>query len=387
MILILTVNMPASVRMFSMVWLLLAACSSPPTRPSESEQRGKVLAQSARCIEAEFVRFTERTSALVASFDADDPEAARVAFAGAMTQWELLEALQVGPAALALLPGGEGLRDTVYAWPLVTRCALEEALVAKSWEAGIETLLVNRKTLAALDYLLFETGTQTACAEDASIVASGAWAALSAEELAARRRAFAQAVSTDVHARAVALTARWKDGFTTTLAEPGSNNRVFMSQRTALNSLSDALFYLDGPVKDVKLAAPLGLAAGSCQNPPCAELLEFQHAELNTVALRANLAGFARLFHGCEEGVKGQGFDSLLVAVNATELEAHMSADLATLRASLEAAPELRTALQAEPATARRIYDEVKGVTDLLKTEFITVLDLEIPTSLEGDND
>jgi hypothetical protein len=35
----------------------------------------------------------------------------------------------------------------------------------------------------------------------------------------------------------------------------------------------------------------------------------------------------------------------------------------------------------------RALYDAVKGVTDVLKTEVVTVLDLELPQKVEGDND
>ena len=48
----------------------------------------------------------------------------------------------------------------------------------------------------------------------------------------------------------------------------------------------------------------------------------------------------------------------------------------------------LKAVFDAAPHTqVRALYDAVKGVTDLLKTELISVLDLELPTSLEGDND
>jgi hypothetical protein len=33
------------------------------------------------------------------------------------------------------------------------------------------------------------------------------------------------------------------------------------------------------------------------------------------------------------------------------------------------------------------VYTAFKGLTDLLKTEFVTVLNLELPKSTQGDND
>lgn len=374
-------------RLFASLLLLSACSSSTPTPPEESTQRATVLQNVAHCIEAELAAFTIKTEALVVALEQADPSAAQAAFRAAMEAWEVLEALQVGPAAPTLAPGGDGLRDGIYAWPLVTRCALEETLVAKSWESGTQRLLVNRKTLAALDYLLFSTATDTACPASSTIVSSGSWAALSAQDLATRRRDYARAIATEVHSSAVTLAGKWTGGFTSTLSTPGSQNRTFMSQRAALNAVSDALFFLDGPVKDAKLAAPLGLTMSSCAMPPCLESLEFQHADLNTVALRSNIRGFSKLMHGCDEGVTGKGFDSLLIAADATALEEQMRTELAALRTHADEAAELRVMLNDDPAAARRLYDEVKDVTDLLKTQFIGVLDLEIPTSLEGDND
>ena len=40
-----------------------------------------------------------------------------------------------------------------------------------------------------------------------------------------------------------------------------------------------------------------------------------------------------------------------------------------------------------DPASVRALYDAVKRVTDLLKTEFVGVLDLSRPMGAEGDND
>lgn len=374
-------------RLFASLLLLSACSSSKPTPPEESTQRAVVLQNVAQCIEGELTAFVSKTEALVAAFDQADQSVTQAAFRSAMEEWEVLEALQIGPAAPTLAPGGDGLRDGVYAWPLVTRCALEETLVNKGWEAGTQRLLVNRKTLAALDYLLFSTATDTACPASSTIVSTGSWAALSAQEIATRRRAYARAIATEVHTNAMTLAGKWTAGFTTTLSTPGSQNRTFMSQRTALNAVSDALFFLDGPVKDAKLAAPIGLAMSSCTTPPCFESLEFQFTDLNTIALRANIRGFSKLMHGCEDGTTGKGFDSLLIAANATALEEQMRTELASLRGHVDGAGELRVLLQNDPAAARVIYDEVKDVTDLLKTQFIGVLDLEIPTSLEGDND
>ncbi|MBL9038644.1 MAG: imelysin family protein [Archangium sp.] len=364
----------------------LAAC--PVTQPppaANTEARAAMLRATASCLQSELEAFEAKADQLVVAVGGSDGDAARAAWREAMTQWEVLELMQVGPAASAMSPGGKGLRDAVYAWPLTTRCVLEEALVAKSYEGDLSRQLVNRRTLAALEYLLFSADTQTACPASSSIVSSGSWAALSADELAARRLAYARAAALDVKAQTHALVDLWRNGFTQALAEPGTGNRYFMTQQSALNAVSDALFYFDKQTKDAKLAGPLGLAKASCATPPCLEALELPNARHDTQALRANLIGFRKIVQGCGPGYSGSAFDDLLIAAGATSLEGRLKERLETAQTSFDAAPPLHEALSSP--TARGLYDDVKAVTDLLKSEFITVLDLELPTSLEGDND
>ena len=73
--------------------------------------------------------------------------------------------------------------------------------------------------------------------------------------------------------------------------------------------------------------------------------------------------GFRRLFQGCGEGYAGVGFDDWLRDAGAGDLAERMIASLNGVDAA------------------------VKEVTDELKTEFVTVLNLELPSAAEGDND
>jgi predicted lipoprotein len=155
----------------------------------------------------------------------------------------------------------------------------------------------------------------------------------------------------------------------------------------ALNSVSDALFYIDFEVKDLKLARPLGLR--ECEADTCPELVESIFAGRSKANLRANLVGFRRLVEGCEEGFAGKGFDDLMVAVGSEPLATRVKERLVAAEAALNAIEEqdLAQALVQDKASVRAFYDSLKGVTDLLKTEVVTVLDLELPQTLEGDND
>src|SRR5690606_19100220 len=147
--------------------------------------------------------------------------------------------------------GGKDLREHIYSWPLVNRCVIDDVLKAGSYESGVGHLLINRRGLWVAEYLLFSAPDEV-CAPDP------AWNALSTEERAARKQAYAQAVAHDLAARAQTLVSEW-DGFRQTLATAGQDNQTYPTVPGALNRISDALFYIEREGKDLKLATPLGL--------------------------------------------------------------------------------------------------------------------------------
>ncbi|PTL77953.1 hypothetical protein DAT35_40700 [Vitiosangium sp. GDMCC 1.1324] len=352
---------------------------------------GSCVLTTARDFLATAVELKQATAALAAEPDASKRAAARAAFHRAMDVWQVAEVMQVGPAAPRSLPGGAELRDNIYSWPLVSRCVIEEQIVSRGYEAsGFPTSLVSRRGLFALEYLLFYEGADTACPASSPVVSGGRWAALSAEEREARKRAYAAVVAADVHRLAAQLVEAWgaeKGGFVRTLETAGPGNAVYSTGQKGLNALSDALFYIERDVKDLKLARPLGLR--DCSADTCPELLESPFAGRSKANVRANLVGFRRLAEGCGANYEGTGFDDVLVAAGAEPLAVRLRERLSEAQAALEAVDEadLREALAQDKPSVRALYDAVKGVTDLLKTELVTVLDLEAPQNLEGDND
>lgn len=366
--------------------------------PDTSATRAAVLSASGACVLQTAREFQTAATALetavaahAAQPDASTREAARTAFNAAMDAWQVAEVMQVGPAATRSVPGGAELRDNIYSWPLVSRCAVEEQIVSRGYTAeSFPTTLVTRRGLAALEYLLFYEGADTACPSTSPIVSQGTWAALAGDEREARKRAYASVVATDLKSRAQQLVAAWdpnQGGFTRTLETAGSGNAVYPTSQAALNSVSDALFYVDYEAKDFKLARPMGLR--ECPTATCPEDLESPFAHRSKANLRANVVGFRRLTEGCGANFEGTGFDDLLEASGAGELAARLRERTTALTAALDAMPgqDLAVPLAQNPASVRALYDSVKGVTDVLKTELVTVLDLELPTKVEGDND
>lgn len=354
------------------------------SRSALLEAVGACALQTAREAMAKAYKLAEIVQELETRPDARDQ--ARAAFREALDVWQIAEAMQFGPAARKDIPGGAGMRDFIYAFPAQSRCSVEETLVANSFRSPdfLSTALVNRRGFGALEYLLFFESSPQTCA------ASPALAMLPAEEREARKRAYAALLAGDLLARMQALGDAWdasKGNHLATLATAGPGNAVYPTTKVAFNAVGHALFYVERDVKDIKLAQPLGLR--ECMAETCPELLESQFAGRSKANVRANLAGFRRLIEGCGPDFSGVGFDDLLQALNAGTVATTMHDRILAAGAALDAIeePDLRPALAADKPSVRALYDALKGITDLVKTQFRTVLDIDLPTDLATDND
>jgi predicted lipoprotein len=215
---------------------------------------------------------------------------------------------------------------------------------------------------------------------------------LSEQQRGQRRDAYAHAAAADVRSRAEALLDAWDaDGgdFRTAFVEAGDDTRVFPLDHAALNALSNALFYVEIEVKDQKLGLPLGLGP-DCVNAPaaCPDSVESRYARVSTDHLRQNLIGLRRAFEGCGAQYSGLGFDDWLDAIGAEDLRARMLDALVGAQEAIESLdPPLEQALLSDPAQVEGVHAAVKRFTDLLKTEFVSVLNLELPRAAATDND
>ncbi|MBM4364423.1 MAG: hypothetical protein FJ104_17225, partial [Deltaproteobacteria bacterium] len=197
-------------------------------------------------------------------------------------------------------------------------------------------------------------------------------------------------VAEDFVANARALAAAWdpaRGAFHRELATAGAGSATYATVQSGLNAVSDALFYLDLVTKDQKLAGPLGVTT-ACSVAPCSALVESPFAGRSTVNVGANLAGFRMLFQGCS-GPGDLGFDDLLADVGQAALAARMVEALDRADGALRAVsePALDVAIARDPQRVWALYDAVKAVTDLLKTEFVSVLDFGRPPEAGTDND
>ncbi|HKO89724.1 MAG TPA: imelysin family protein, partial [Polyangiaceae bacterium] len=191
--------------------------------------------------------------------------------------------------------------------------------------------------------------------------------------------------------RAAALVNAFGPGgenFQAQLEGAGRDSKVYASEQAALNAISNALFYVDIEVKDWKLALPLGISPDCTSGSTCPEALESRFASISSPNIAANLRGFRAIFQGCGTDYAGLGFDDWLSAVGREDLAKSMLVALSGAEAAVAGLDlTLEQTLVTDRATVQGVYDAVKKLTDLLKTEFVSVLDLDLPRVAEGDND
>lgn len=370
----------------------------PADIPDVPFGKAALLYTGARCALDSYEAFASQMTALQAKCEAwaAEPaspaarEAAQQAFHAAMDSWQLAEAFRFGPLGPSSLPGGQDLRDQIESWPLFSRCKVEENLVAEAYtKPEFATSLVNGRTLSALEYLLFYPGSDNVCSQFSPANGKNGWQTLTAEQLLARKAAFAAAAAKDVAGRAQQLVSAWSatgGNYLNTLTTAGKGSALFASEQAALNTMSDALFFLDKDVKDWKVGKPAGVL--ECTKPTCPEAVESPYAGRSVRNVILNLMGTRQLFAGCGPGERGVGFDDWLQEAGAAELSAELTADFTTALSVAAATPDpLQTTLGTNLAQVQGLHVAIKAISDDLKTTFVSVLNLDLPKTVEGDND
>ena len=369
-----------------------------PEIPEETFSKAAFLRQVADCAVARYRDFEVRAAAFDEAAKANLAEptdatakAARDAWLAANASWQVAETFRFGPAARTSDDdaGAQELRDQIYAWRFGGRCPVETALVDELYaSAGFGSSLINNRGLGAAEYLLFYPGSDNDCSSSSAINGKGTWAALGLSETATRKRAYAAAVAADVLENIRRLLQAWDPAggnFRQKLTHPGSGS-VYPSEHAALNAVWHGLFYVEKEVKDFKLGIPLGVY--ECASGLCPEALESRFANVSTANIRLNYLGFRRLFQGCGGNYTGLGFDDWLDAIGANELRGRMLTALDGAQAAIDALdPPLEVSITAHTEKVWAVYNALKQLTDLLKTEFVSVLDLEPPVGPGTDND
>jgi len=360
-----------------------------------------LLKAFADCSVGRYREFSERATALRTAAlawnaaPADDAlrVAAQNAWRSAMESWQQSELFRFGPSGPASEPAGKDLRNEIYFWPDVNNCLVDIQLVNKTYEQRPLSLSLSAKGLGALDYLLSYTGTeQNSCSASITINAGdpSPWKQLAADEIVRRRAAYALAVAEDLAARADELSAAWdpaKGNFHAQFSQAGAGSTTYASEQDAFNVVDNALFYFDKELKDYKVAIPVGISV-ECMPGPCPDRVESRYSFASNSNIVQNIRGFRLLFQGCGANYSGLGFDDYLRAVNQGPLADRMQAALIAAEQSAATLPTtLESMLTTNPNRVVELHTALKGVSDPLKMEFVTSLNLELPAAAQGDND
>lgn len=321
--------------------------------------------------------------AAAASGDEDDRAAAQAAWSAAMDVWEQAESVRVGPVGPASLPGGAGARDEIYAWPLTSRCLVEQTIVSRGYEdvAFGDLSLVNVRGLGAAEYLLFFEGTDNACASTTSINETGAWEALATEDLTTRKSVYAAAVASALDLRARQLDAAWRsdgEGFAAAFAASGTDGAPYATTRAAVQAVFNGLVVVIRQLRDDKLRAVLD--AEGCDDATC-EVVESPFAHASARLARRQLSGLSRVFDGCAVG-GGIGLDDLLLAEGHDDVLARTEDAIEGASAALDAieGDDVVLALQTDRGAVEAAVAALDGVAQVLEVEVAPALDLVPPT-------
>lgn len=327
--------------------------------------------------------------------DAELELAAQQSWKQAMSAWQSLEMMQIGPLA----DNENQLRNQIYSWPVDNQCAVD--LDVSYFEVGniagtdynIKTRTSNRRGMDALEHLLFTETLDHSCKSDS--LGPQNWNQRPELERKVARCAFAIEVANDISDSALSLENQWlgtnNDGFGQALKSisSSSTNAAFEDIDAVINHLTDALFYLDTITKDAKIGAPIGLITNSCGTATCLKDIESQISKHSLENIKANLNALLIIFQGTspEQQI---AFDDYLIAVGAESLAEQMRADIESAITSIDEFAEqdsFENAVQNNPASIQTLYQNTKKITDNLKSAFIVFLSLQLPSSSAGDAD
>ena len=307
-----------------------------------------------------------------------------------INQWQLAEVMQIGP----LTENSSTLRNNIYSWPIVSSCGVDQDVMfyragnINSIPYDITQRTATRRGLDTIEYLLYNDSLDHSCTNEVPILAT--WPDLSDQEKRIARCGFATEVANDIVTSANTLNQQW-DTYSETLKTAGEVDNDFSDVHDAVNAVSDALFYIDGMVKDNKIGTPLGLFSNDCGGvgSVCIENVESPLSDQSISHLIQNLKAFQQIFTG--EGNDSEntlGFDDYLIDVNDQATSDAIINSTQQAIDDLEAYQQSLTAQLATDATiVETTHGKVKDVTDQLKTDFINSLALQLPVTSAGDND
>lgn len=315
-----------------------------------------------------------------------------------MADWQRTELFILGVVA----ENTNALRNRVYSYGDgggLSTCGVDQAVVLnQQTDFDLEARPNTIRGLDTLEYLLFNDDLSETC--PSQVVETQDWNERSETERKQWRCEYALTVAADLDESASEIVQGWSvdgDNFRSEFINP-------VNTSSSLSAVSDALFFVDKELKDLKVGGVLGRVG--CTPVDCTARTEVESPYSDNALnnLHHNLQAFEDVFTGLD----GSSFDDLIVSVGEGTLVDEFQASIANAITSIDlvsgsfadAAAAIQSSedieaceeailnpLFASDVPICNLYGEIKVISDKLKTEFILATALDIPDRAQSDND
>ncbi len=345
---------------------------------------------------------TEGTMRAYCNAIGTDQETAAKAFAqtswhNTMQAWQQTELSILGPAAENENAKRNAVLSYASSFP-TSSCAIDQAVVlAQDTRFDITDRAFNARGLSALEYILFNDNLDHTC--PVQIQQTSEWNNLDDTARKQQRCQYGALLAQDITQNIGRIITDWSiDGgdYRATFVNP-------VNTPDNLSALSDALFYIELETKDEKIGLPSGISV-DCAQKTCPSGIESPYSETSFQHVRDNLTAFKTSFNG----KNGLGFDDIIIARGFASTAQQMNDDIDnaiayidTLNTSLRSQSldfnengsiEACENSQANPDTVRTVpmcslYGYLKRISDALRIDFVTIVNLDLPSRGQSDND
>jgi hypothetical protein len=296
------------------------------------------------------------------------------------------------------------LEKDIYSWPVVSECGIDQQVI-KNENIDLSSVLQNRKSLSAIEYLLFEKTLVSKCAPFVEPKAKE-WSQKPEIEKKIDRCNYALKVAIDVHEKAKLLSRNWDKDITNSTVDLIDGSK-YSNLDQAVNAYTDALFAFE-TFRDEDLAIPMGIHA-DCKNPKgkCLEFIEHPWSEISLQAMDMKIRTFQEaLYASNDPNAKSFGLDDYLKSKSHADV---VEAFQISINNALSALGDIKVSgqplnslieavdtnsckeaikndtISSDPVC--KFYQHVRKGTTTLKIDVLTLLSLSAPTSHAGDND
>ena len=306
------------------------------------------------------------------------------------------EVHSVGPADI---DGVYRYRVSSYASAPLDKCGLDTSVVNQnSADFSLDSRPANQRGLGAVEYLIFNSDQDHSCSPN---TAPAGWNDLTEVNRKSQRCEYAVVLANDIDAAADGIVDSWSVDGSNYLAEFTGED----SAGEKLQELTDAIIvHMDKEAKDRKVGIPTGVKE-ECTNLSCPDKVERPYVQTSLAGVKANLQGFIDVINGGD----GRGFDDLFADEGYGSTSDDMLAkaqvaidniDAATKSLFMQASAIDDASKQEACTNAFVSHDEtyedysacaltglLKDVTDILKIDFVTIVEVNLPGRVQADND